>query len=136
MDSVAVITNPMKEFQDRVTEKLRKDIGEMLPDNVLADLVQRAVNEQFFKPCIVESRFHKETKPSWFAEEVTNIARPIIRETVQAYVNNNHDAIKKAVEEFLSRESLSLIAFAAMREATQQDIYQFADEIVTRIRQG
>ena len=47
---VKTSSNPMEAFQTRVLEKVREDIGKMLPDEVVEGLVKRAIDEQFFQP--------------------------------------------------------------------------------------
>lgn len=131
--------NPMEEFQTRVVEKLRADIGAMLPDEVLAQLTARAVEEQFFKPRkVVENSgsYHERTReaPSWFLEEVAKTAKPQIERLVVAHVAKHSDQIERAVNEFLAKENLMLLALSAVRVETQSDIMQAAQQIVERIR--
>ncbi len=47
--ALATKTDPLSEFQKRISEKLRDDIGNMMPDEVLKEMVNRALEEQFFK---------------------------------------------------------------------------------------
>lgn len=131
-------TDPMQTFRDRVLEKLRGDIGEMLPDEALATLVQQAVNDQFFKERKVpSSRTYgpDETKPSWFVEEVARIGTPIIREHIAAWVSDNRETIDAAVKEFLSSQNLMLLMMAAMQQHTSQAIWSSAEAFYRRTKQ-
>ena len=137
MSDVVEHKDPMRTFQDKVVEKVRMDIGEMLPDDALAKLVQRAVDEQFFKDRVVnDGSFHKKTGPSWFVQEVAKVADPIIKEHVEKYVADNADTIEEAVKMYLSDANLTLIAVAAMQAHTHQQIFEAANQIVQQIRTG
>ena len=131
--------DPMQAFQERVKEKLRDDIAGMLPDEALAQLVQRAVDEEFFKKRTVKVggaySSATEERPSWFVQEVTKVAKPLLEAMVRDYVAEHTEVIKKAVDEFLSSQNLLLLTFAVMRPMTIQDIAEAANAIVTRVRQ-
>ena len=136
-NEVAIPSDPMKEFREKVAKKLREDIGSMLPDAALTDMVQRAVEEQFFKTRTVKEQWGPDKIiPSWFVEEVAKSAEPIIRELVQLYVKTHQDTIKQAIDEFLDEKYIAFVAFAALRSSTSEDFMMMADQIVTRLRQG
>jgi len=131
---------PLKEFYERLAAKLRDDIGGMLPDEVLNQLVAKAVEEEFFKPRTVRVGGHYSTvteeRPSWFVEEVGKAAKPLVEAMVKDYVAEHTDEIKKAGAEFRSPQNLLPLTFAAMRTATYSDLADLANQIVTRMRQN
>lgn len=124
---------PLAAFQERVKEKLRDDIGSMLPDEALAALVQEAVKEQFFKPRKVEEGYRTVDKPSWFVEEVAKLAQPYIERVMREYVEVNRDALDRALAEFCGAQNLLLLAMASMRAATANDVFNMANQIVSQI---
>ena len=135
MTDVAISSDPMREFRERVAEKLRADIGAMLPDDALIAMVQQAVENEFFKERTVnDGQYHTKVIPSWFVTEVTKAAEPILREMLAHYIKGNRPVIEKALANFLSTETLLLMTFAAIREATQQDLVTLANDIVIRMR--
>jgi len=132
---VKTLSNPMEDFQTRVLKKVREDIGKMLPDEVVESLVQRAIDEQFFQPRKVYRSYggHDE-EPSWFIKEVTRLSKPLIESYVAAHIKEHEPAIKKAVEQFLSTQSLTLLTIAALQQTTRQDIFELAELIVRGIK--
>ena len=136
-DLAKVSDDPMRDFQDRVIEKLRADFGEMLPNEVVEGLVQRAIDEQFFKPRRVPQRYGQDEQvPSWFVEEVTKLGAPILRKMLADHMKKHEPEIKKAIEEFISTQSLTLLTVAALQNATRQDIMELAQLIVQGVKQG
>jgi hypothetical protein len=140
MNEITKPGNPMDEFQARVVEKLRADIGAMLPDDALAGLVQRAIEEQFFKKRKVQegSSYHRTEReiPSWFVEEAAKIATPLIETLVREYVANNKDQIKAAINEFLQSQHLLLLAMSAIRVETSSDIMEAAVRAAEQVRKS
>ena len=130
--------NQMDEFRERVTEKLKHDIGEMLPDNVLEQLTQRAVDEQFFKerevvvnPGSWSSKTEK--RPSWFVEEVGKIAEPIIREAIEKFIDKHIDDIESAINKYVSEQNLTITASAMVASQMSSHMYTNVDMIVQSI---
>lgn len=131
-------TNPMETFQNKITEKLRSDIGSMLPDEVLQGLVKKAVDEHFFKERkeTSSSGYHTITKPSWFVEEVGKHAQPLIEKAVSEYVKNNKEVMEKALSDFFATQNLTLLMTASMAHQMQQNVYDVVARVVAQVQRG
>lgn len=103
---------PMEDFQFRVVEKLKVDIGSMLPDEVLQGLTQKALNETFFQPRVMGEGWNKKESPSWFVEEVTRLAKPLLEAEVKRFVDENQEVLKTALNTFLTQNNLMLVAIS------------------------
>lgn len=126
--------SPLDGFQDRVRDKLKADIGSMLPDDVLSQLTQRAVDEQFFKERREARQFGPDViKPSWFVEEVARVSKSILEAHIETFVAENKDAIQKGLDEYLSQQNLTLLTSAAIAAQMQGAMYQNVDQIVQTI---
>jgi len=133
MNEVATNVDPMQTFQEKVVEKLRGDIGEMLPDEALVKLVERAVDEQFFKERTVYVQYGNDTKkPSWFVEAIGEVATPLIKKTVEQYVADHEDVIKKALEDYLTEHNLTLLMVAAISQNMSSEIMNQAMNIMSQ----
>ena len=119
---VAVPADPMKAFQARVIDKLKADIGSMLPDEVLKGLSQKAVDDTFFKERVEGDSWNKRQRPSWFVEEISKLARPMLEAEVKRFVKENHEVIQKAVNSFLSQNNLMLVLMAQLREESAESL--------------
>ena len=137
MNEVTTNTDPMAEFRERVLKKLQADIGEMMPDEALSGLIERAVEEQFFKPVIEVNDYGRETKnePSWFVREVAKVAEPFIKREVANWITDHEDEIGQAVKQFLDDKSLMILTLQAMKQHTQNDLFMATQEIVRMIKQ-
>lgn len=126
--------DPMTEFQDRVKEKLKADIGAMLPEEVLAKLTERAVDEQFFKERRIPQRFGSdEIKPSWFVEEVAKLAEPIIRDEIQRFIDARTGDIEAAIKQYMSEQNLTLTASSMIASQMSAHMYGHVDQIIQAI---
>lgn len=138
MTAPAVKTDPMQEFRARVLEKLRADIGSMLPDEALTGLVNEAVKEQFFTRIPTSFNYRGDPdafKPSWFVQEVAKIGEPIISAHIEKWLKDSEAIIGEAVKKFVTDQNLLLLMMGAMRAASQNELHDLANAICQRIKQ-
>lgn len=134
MNEIAVNPDPMKDFQDKLQARVRDDIRELLPQDAVAGLVKKAVEDVFFTP-----RKEKEpgwngreiTRPSWFVEAVTEAAKPIIKEAVEQFVAKHPLKVEQVLKDFLDENKLAVATakytnelLAAMIGSLQQAMSQ------------
>lgn len=116
-----MMANELATFQQNIIDKLRADIGAMLPDAALDELVKRAVDETFFKERrIPQSYGRDEIKSSWFVSEIAKQAKPVLDTIIREWVKENEDVLKEAVSKFLDEQNLLLMAMQVMSTNTAQ----------------
>ena len=104
---------PMQSFEEKVKGKLKETIADMLPDEALQALVQKAVEETFFKRRSTQDRngYTREEKP-WFVEEVAKLAEPIIQAQAQRAFEANKERVEEAVAKFIDQQNIAMIMAA------------------------
>lgn len=117
----------MKEFKDRVLDKLKVDIGSLMPDEALSELVQQAVKETFFEDKVIKNNYGQvtSTEKSWFVKEILSLLEPKLKEAADKFVNDNASKTKQAIKDYLTEERLQvttaiIIASMARNNATQE----------------
>lgn len=83
---------PMETFKEKVKNRIAKDIGDLIPDEVLAEMAARSLEEMFFTRRESERDYGrtKVVKDSWFDEAVKKHLEPQLKQIVD-------DAIKEKV---------------------------------------
>lgn len=134
----APVTDPMTAFREKVLEKLRADIGAMMPDEALAGMVKEAVEGEFFKRRKSTDGYGRvvEDKPSWFVEEVAKLGQPIIKDHVTAWLAENKPVLEQAIKDFLADQNLMLLAMAALQQASHQQLAELASHIISMSKRG
>ena len=136
MNDITINKTPMEQFQEKIMAKLRDDIGAMLPPEVLQSMVERAVEEQFFKERRIPQRFSSdEIKPSWFVEEVAKEAQPLIREMVTEHVQKNRAQIEQGIRAFLDDQNLLLVSMSIVRAEFQMMMNDQIQQMLARFGQ-
>lgn len=76
--------SPVEQFQERVAEKLREDIGSLMPQEVLEEMTRKILDEGFFKQIVEKDEYGRtgRVRPSqaqvvvmdYFGEQVEKAA--------------------------------------------------------------
>jgi hypothetical protein len=108
----AVPTDPMAEFQQKLRERVRNDIRELLPEEAIAALVQKAVNDEFFEKRMVRDgsgwNERQVQRPSLFVEAVIEAAKPIIAEEVRKFIAGRPETVEAVIVDFLDANKLAV----------------------------
>jgi hypothetical protein len=105
----ALSTGHQNEFEQKILERLRNDIRELLPEAALRRLVERAVDETFFKERRIDRGYgNVDVKPSWFVEEIAKTAKPLVQAAVDRFVDERHDLIQQAIDRFVTEQQLTI----------------------------
>jgi hypothetical protein len=126
---------PQQTFENNVKERLRKDIGELIPDDVLSALVKTAIQETFF----TKKKDGYKTEESWFETEVKNLLRPKLEVTITDYLKDNKDAIGKQVATTIVQNAPQLLGDFLMRVLTTNSSnisYGILDEFRKTVGRG
>jgi hypothetical protein len=94
----------IQDFETKVKDRIKKDIGELMPESVLQKMVEKCVEEMFFEREIHYGR----TEKSWFEKEIKEVMLPIMKEQVSIYVEKNRKRIEEGIDNFLSEKNLIL----------------------------
>ena len=134
---LAIHTVPLEVFREKLQKRVREDIADLLPEDAVASLVQKAVEDTFFKtrrrndgseynPRWVES-------PSWFVEAVAKEAKPILERTVAAYIKEHEAEVQKAVSEYLTPQNLTVLAVGTLSANISAALYSLAQTIQNKV---
>lgn len=129
---------PMQQFQERVLEKLKADIGSLLPEEAMKSLIDRAVDESFFKNRETKDSYGKivSSHPSWFVQEVAKIMKPKMEEAAKQFIEENREKLEEAFIKFSSDQNLLLLTMGAMQAQFSNNIYELAGQVAQRIKNG
>lgn len=126
-------------FEERMKERIRDSIGELMPDAALAEIVKRATEQAFFKPRELERRDayyggRPETKEPWITEFVRGELSKQVGEAVKAWMKENDARIQEAVNAALGENIMDTLA-SAVRQTFSGAFYTFGENIRSTLQQ-
>lgn len=135
-----VKTDVIADFKQRVTEKLKTDIGSLMPDDVLSVLVQQAVKELFFTKQVVPKpnrpTYSSETieVPSWFEEEVIAQIQPLLKVSISEFISKHEAYILEVVNASLEKDKLQIMTAFVIGEKVKDAMMGMSANVMNLIR--
>jgi hypothetical protein len=94
----------MSEFEAKLKDRIREDIAELIPDEVLAEMIKTTINDQFMQTRRIcenpeSASYHQRwhDSPPWLFE----VIQPLIKDQIDAHVTGwaqeNSDKIAEMV---------------------------------------
>lgn len=109
MNQVAVTTTP--EFQTRMFEKIRDQLGDLLTDEDLKRIVEAAVQKGFFEPSVTTDRWgNRTTSDAQFVVLVRGQIEEQVRKAAHAWVQANADKFDAIIKDQLERGFTRVVA--------------------------
>lgn len=83
-------------FEEKLRNKIQSDIGDLMPDEMLKELVDKSIHNMFFEPVRIKNPgFHSQDtfRPAPFEEIVTNAMQPLMEEAIENWVAENAESV-------------------------------------------
>ena len=91
-------------FQERVFEKIRQDIGNLMTDAELKSLLHAAMQKAFFEPVKVNDGYSSRMteKPPVFVSKVKELMDQKVGSAVDKWLEEHPEEVNKAIKEVLA----------------------------------
>lgn len=99
-----------KTFQERMFERIRDDIGELMSDEDLRRVVDSAVQKAFFEPIVTKDVWGRITEtPPPLVIEMTKLMRERVDAAIREWVMTHPDEIAKIIDDVISRGIVTIV---------------------------
>jgi hypothetical protein len=102
-------------FQQRMFERIRESMGELLSEDDLKELLERTIEKSFFEERIVQSSSYyssAQKKPSLFQELVTEQVQPMVEKAITVWLQDNSEQVTSTIDAVLKDGLLSALSKA------------------------
>lgn len=115
-------------FEQKLMERIRASIGELMTDADLKNLVERGMDKALFEPQRIKGRYGDfETRPPFVQTVVAELLKEQMRVAVAKWVEEHPDQVAASVE-----KAVTLGAGGCLMEAIT---FQFQEQL-HQLRQG
>jgi len=122
-----------KSFQDRISNKLRESIGELMTDEELAKVVNLSVDKMFFERPTVGTDYRPIEGPSWFAQEIKSLLNARMEEAVKAELLSQEAEISDVVRQVV-QEGAGVTLMAGMKQFFSTEMCQLEFNISEKLK--
>lgn len=131
------ITTPMS-FQDRLKERIRESIGELLTDEDLDNLIRRGIDEVFFQERRVQQDHYPhriQTYPPLIHEIVQDLLSSQMKAAVERWLQDHEAEVKAAIETVI-RDGAGNAMIHSLDNRLQGLFEQFGQSVAINLQQG
>ena len=121
------LANPQT-FEQRMKDRIKESIGELISDEELSNLVGEGIKETFFKERTVKEGYHSEIKPPLMVEILQPILREQVNEAVKLWLVENNEKVAEIVENLMSI-GMGEMVIKAINLNFQQSLWSFQNNI-------
>ena len=122
-------------FQQRMFERIRESMGELLSEEDLKELLEKAIEKSFFEERIVQSSSYfggNQKKPSLFQELVTEQVQPMMEKAITAWLQDNSEQVTSTIDAVLKDGLLSALS-KAIEQKMQTPVFNLRQEISNKL---
>jgi hypothetical protein len=127
------------EFQEKMKQRMRAAMGDLMPDAVLAGIVARGIDEAFFKKQRRPGNGYghrDEEYPPWLVQYVEKEADKQVQAAVERWVAENREKFAAIVERQVARgfAASAVRAFDLLLQQTSQSFQEQVRDVLQSLR--
>lgn len=127
----AIIEN--KSFQEKMNDRIRDSIGDLLSDEDLQKLVERGMEEVFFRGRIVMDNYRQIEKPCLIHAMVQEHIKPIVEAEVKVFIDENRELVADVVKQTLEVGAGSML-LKAMDKMFNNSLANYQGMLINDLR--
>jgi len=124
-----------KTFEERMKDRIKDSIGDLITDEDLTKLVNRGVEEVFFKKKTVRQNYQDVELPSLLESIVKELLEEKIRIFAQQYVSLHEKEVLEAIDK-VAKEGAGAAVLAAITSTFSSQLYQLESNIRSSFQNG
>lgn len=124
-----------KTYQERMADRIRESIGELITDEELSILIKKATEDFFFKPTELKQGFSSITEPAFIHQVVKELLSEKVEILIKEYFSQNKDTIEELIKEIVS-EGIGNALLKAISVKFENHLYDLQYSILNSIPQN
>lgn len=117
-----------KTFQERMFERVRDQMGDLLTETELKQIVDQAVNKAFFEPRKISTGYRDEIKPAIFVEMMETELKSRVGKALEQWIQDNPEAVAQAIEKVI-QEGITKAVMQTLEWRMNRPLQQFAEQL-------
>lgn len=120
-------------FEERMKARIKDSIGDLITDEDLTKLINRGVEEVFFKKTTIKTNsWDTKEGPSLLESIVKELLEDQVKDAVKVYLKDNSETVNRSIESVL-QEGIGKAVIAAMNQNFQSSLYNFQAQIAQQL---
>jgi len=122
-----------KSFQERMKDRIRADIGDLITDEELTKLIQDGVEDVFLSPIVEKRGWDHIEKPSLLHGLIKELLTEQVRSAVDIYLKDHNKEAMAVISEVVTF-GMGKALMAAIRNTFEQDLLNLECNIRNKLQ--
>ena len=124
-----------KTFEEKMKERIKDSIGELMSNEDLSKIVERAVEEIFFEPIIIKGSYchGDKTEPPFIHSIIKEILTEQVKHETREYIGLHGEEIEKIIKEVVVN-GIGNCVIGAFNNNFQNSFINFQQDIIQKIQ--
>ena len=122
-----------KSFQERMKDRIRDSIGELMTDKELSEIVHRAMEEIFFKPMKLQDGYHSKEVPPFIHQLLKEILAEDVKKAVSEYIAKHKEDVQKIIKEVITL-GMGKALIEAISSQFSRELMSFENNLMNNIQ--
>jgi len=119
-----------KSFKEKMQDRIKDSIGELMTDEELSKIIEKAVNQIFFEP--THNGYNQKDTPPFLHSLIKALLEEQVRIIVNKYIKNHTEEVKKVIDETISK-GIGNAMIGAISDRFQNDLLNFKCSIANNL---
>ncbi len=121
-------------FEEKLKTRIREGIGDLMTDEDLSKLIQKAAHEIFFQERVVKNGFYDtKTLPPLLHELVKEQMQGRVDKAIKEYIQSHNAEVLKAIETVM-QEGIATAVVKGFSSMTNDKFLNFQSEMMSFLR--
>ena len=121
-------------FEEKLGERIKKDIGDLIPDKDLQEIVKQAMHKAFFHEKVIYDKFHRETHREipFIIEHVKDLIEDRVDKQIKSWMAEHDKAIMKMINDKIE-EGIMGVCMRSFTALMQPDMNQLGYAVESKL---
>lgn len=123
-------------FEEKMKARVRDSIGDLMSDDDLQKIVERSIEECFFKEQTTYNRYGSVTvKPALINELVKELLTERVDKALDRFISDNAEKVQATLDEII-KDGAGMALVNAMNNRFSQQLSDFSFQVQTNLEQA
>ena len=125
---------PTRTFNEQITERIKESIGDLITDKDIGAMVDRSLEEIFFKPRVLFPAYGpRQEHPPLIHEIVRESLEPIVKTSVVEWIKNHEEEVHASIASVVEQGAGNAV-MKALSSLFIQDLQNLGFNLDNRLR--
>ncbi len=119
-----------KTFQERMFERVREHMGDLLTEEDLKKIVDTALQKAFFEERKIRLGvgYRDEIRPAIFVEMIQTELQEQVKKALVQWLQDNNEVVQQTIEKVI-QEGITKVVMQTLEARMTAPLYSFADQL-------